>query len=445
MSTAPSFPPGPKGLPFLGSLLDLELRPLRFYRALQQKYGAMATIYVGKRPVLLVFRPEHVRYCLVEHQRDFVKLSIATGRGLKPFLGDGLLTIDGDAHRQQRKLVQPAFHKQRIDSYAHAMLQFTQEMLDHWQPGAVVDISSEMRLLTLRIITKTLFDIDSPQQTMQLGHAFDILTRHGLVQGMLFGRIRRQRVLSEIDEMARVIDTFIYNLLAQRRAEERDTGDILSILLTAQDEGVVLTDKQIHDHVLTFVTAGHETAQNTLTWTFYLLSQNPLVLKKLQAELHSVLAGQPPTLDDLPNLPYLEAVVNEAWRFYPPAWRVARQTLNDVELDGYHIPAKTPVILSQWVVHNLSDVWGDPERFRPERWDPTNTHKIPQGAYFPFGLGSRICIGMPFAQLEARLLLATILQRYTPRLAPGARVVLRPMVTLRPKYGMLMSLEPTGD
>jgi cytochrome P450 len=196
--------------------------------------------------------------------------------------------------------------------------------------------------------------------------------------------------------------------------------------------------------VLTFIAAGHETAQNTLAWTFYLLSKNPLVLEKLLAELHTVLAGRPPTLEDLPNLPYLEWVINESWRYYPPAWRQARQPLHDFELDGYHIPADTIVILSQWVLHNLPEIWGDPENFRPERWDPANDQKLPQGAYFPFGLGPRMCIGMPFAQLETKLLLATILQRYVPRLAPNARVAFLPLVTLRPKYGMLMRLEETG-
>jgi cytochrome P450 len=169
------------------------------------------------------------------------------------------------------------------------------------------------------------------------------------------------------------------------------------------------------------------------------------VLEKLLAELQTVLAGRLPTLDDLPHLSYLEWVINESWRFYPPAWRQVRQALNDFELDGYHIPAGTITILSQWVLHNLPDAWGDPEHFRPERWDSTNRQKIPQGAYFPFGLGPHICIGMPLAQLETKLLLATILQRYTPHLKPGVQVAPLPVITLRPKDGIPMRLEPTRD
>jgi cytochrome P450 len=444
MSTTQSFPPGPKGLPFIGNVLALRRNPLHFYRELERNYGTMTTVRVGKLRVLFVFRPEHIRYFLVEHPRNFTKVGIATGQGLKPFLGDGLLTIDGDMHRRQRKLVQPAFHKHRVDNYAHTMTQFAQEMLDKWQPGAVVNIASEMQQLTLRIITKTLFDVDSLEQTTQLGHAFDVIIRNGPRPGVLFARFRERRLAAKRAESMRLLDAFIYGLITQRRKEEKDTGDVLSMLLAAQEEDETLTDKQIHDHVLTFVAAGHETAQNTLAWTFYLLSQNPLTLEKLLAELHTVLAGRPPTIDDLPNLPYLEWVINESWRFYPPAWRQARQALNDFELDGYHIPANTIIILSQWNLHNLPNIWGDPEHFRPERWDPANGRKVPLGAYFPFGLGPRICIGMPFAQLEAKLLLATILQRYTPRLASNAQVVFQPLVTLRPKYGMLMRLQPTN-
>ena len=429
----------------MGSLLDFQYRPLRFYRELQRNYGAMATIHIWKTPILFVFRPEHVRYFLSENARNFVKPSVARGDGLKPLLGDGLLTIDGDMHRQQRKLVQPAFHKHRVDRYAATMTQFAQDMLDHWQPGAVVNIASELRQLTLRIITKTLFNVDSLEQTRQLGHAFDTLIHYRLVRGLIYGRFGKQQLPSGIIASAGIIDSFIYDLVAQRRTEDKDTGDVLSILLTAQAEDAALTDKQVHDHVLTFVAAGHDTVQNTLAWTFYLLSKNPRVLAKLLAELHTVLAGRPPTLDDLPNLPYLEGVINESWRFYPPAWRQGRQALNDFELDGYHIPAKTITILSQWVIHNIPEIWGDPENFRPERWDPTNGQKVPLGAFFPFGLGPHMCIGMSFAQLEAKLLLATILQRYTPHLAPGARVAFQPLVVLRPKYGMLMRLEASSN
>ncbi|HTK08767.1 MAG TPA: cytochrome P450 [Ktedonobacteraceae bacterium] len=441
-TTKASLPPGPGGLPIIGNLLPFQRQPLKFFRSLERKYGRMATVYIGKRPIVLVFRPEHIRYILTENARNFCKPAAANNTGIKLFLGDGLLTIDGDEHRQQRKLVQPAFHKHRVDSYGAVMTQLVEEMLASWQPGATVNIASEMQKVTLRIITKTLFNVDSLELTQKLGHAFDLVINGNKNPAMAQGRLKRPRTEAQIAEGVRTLDEFVYGLIKQRQEGGEDTGDVLSMLLAAQKAEGGMTDKQVHDHILTFVAAGHETAQNTLAWTFYLLSQHPQVQEKLLTELETVLHGRTPTLDDLRNLPYLEWVINEVWRFYPPAWRQGRQAIEDFEMDGYHFPAGTVFVLSQWVLHNLPDVWKDPENFRPERWDPANGEKVPQGAYFPFGMGSRICIGMPFAQLETRLLLATILQRYVPRLSPNARVVFQPLVTLRPKYGMLMQLEP---
>ena len=434
-------PPGPRGLPVLGNLLAFQNRPLRFFRQLARTYERMATVHIGKRPVLLVFQPAHIRYILTENARNFIKLGFENGGGLKRFLGDGLLTIDGDFHRQQRKLVQPAFHKHRVDNYAETMTQLAQEMLDGWQSGTTVNISSEMQQLTLRIITKTLFNVDSLEQTAKLGNAFDAVLNVSDKQTAVLGRFRKSTLPQKTTDGIRVLDTFIYGLIAQRRAHPQDAGDVLSMLLAAQEEKNAMTDQQVHDHVLTFVAAGHETAQNTLSWTFYLLSKNPEVREKLRTELKTVLQGRVPTLNDLPHLPYLEGVINESWRFYPPVWRQARLAVEAFEMDGYTIPANTIVVLSQWVMHNQPDIWGDPENFRPERWNADQKQNIPQGAYFPFGLGSHMCIGMAFAQLETKLLLATILQRFTPELAANAHVVLQPLVTLRPKYGIQMHLD----
>jgi cytochrome P450 len=332
-----------------------------------------------------------------------------------------------------------------VESYADIMVQMTQEMLAEWQPESEVNISQEMQYLTLRIIAKALFNLDSRAVASELGHAFDNVINRGRRRDIL-ERMRLELPFSAYGKaMAgkRTLDTFVYDLIAQRRAEGRDTGDVLSMLLAAQDEGTTMTDKQIHDQVLTFIAAGHETAQNTLSWTFYLLSQHPEAREKLLRELQTVLDGRAPTVDDLAHLPYLEWVINESWRILPPAWTQGRRSIEEVELDGYHFPAGTFFIVSQWVLHHLPDIWGDPETFRPERWDPANGQKVPQGAYFPFGAGPRICIGMPFAQLETKLLLATILQRYTPRLKSGYRLELQPRVTIRPKHGMPMILDKT--
>jgi len=443
MSNKASLPPGPKGLPIVGNIFQLRRDPLSFVREIQQTYGRMATVQFGKQQVVMFLRPEHVRYLLVEKPRNFVKYDLGNLRFL---LGDGLLTSDGDFHRQQRRLVQPAFHKHRVEGYADTMVHLTEEMLEQWQPGSEVDISREMQQLTLRIILKALFNLDSPTQSASLGRAITTVITNSIRN---FGSVRRLRLDLPFTRYGRMmagkreLDTFVYDLIKQRRADGRDVGDVLSMLLQAQDEGNTMTDKQIHDQVFTFIAAGHETARNTMSWTFYLLSQHPHVLEKLLAELHTVLQGRSPSVDDLPNLPYLDWVINESWRVYPPAWTLIRRAVDAFDLDGYHFPAGTIAVLSQWVLHHLPDIWGDPDVFRPERWDPASGQQVPQWAYFPFGGGPLICIGMPFAELETRLLLATILQHYTPRLVPGFKVVPQPRVTLRPKYGMHMILETT--
>ena len=427
----------------MGNIFQLRRDPLSFVREIQQTYGRMSTVQFGKQQVVMFLRPEHVRYLLVEKPRNFVKYDLGNLRFL---LGDGLLTSDGDFHRQQRRLVQPAFHKHRVEGYADTMVHLTEEMLEQWQPGSEVDISREMQQLTLRIILKALFNLDSPTQSASLGRAITTVITNSIRN---FGSVRRLRLDLPFTRYGRMmagkreLDTFVYNLIKQRRADGRDVGDVLSMLLQAQDEGNTMTDKQIHDQVFTFIAAGHETARNTMSWTFYLLSQHPHVLEKLLAELHTVLQGRSPSVDDLPHLPYLDWVINESWRVYPPAWILIRRAVDAFDLDGYHFPAGTIAVLSQWVLHHLPDIWGDPGVFRPERWDPARGQQVPQWAYFPFGGGPLICIGMPFAELETRLLLATILQHYTPRLVPGFKVVPQPRVTLRPKYGMHMILETT--
>jgi len=446
MELTATLPAGPKGLPVVGNALQFQRDPLAFMRRTQQQFGRMAHLRLGNETVVTFFRPEHVRYFLMEHPRNFIKPNLGNGANLKAFLGDGLLTTDGEFHRKQRRLVQPAFHKKRVEGYADVMVQFTQEMLETWQAGAEIDMAQSMQQLTLRIILKSLFNIDSPAQATTLGYAFNDVINNTRRRFSTLAKLERRLPLEKNrrrEAGERTIDDFVYALIKQHRAEGQDVGDVLSMLLDAQDEGNTMTDKQVHDQVLTFVAAGHETAQNTLSWTFYLLSQHPTVYKKLLAELQMVLAGRTPTVADLAKLPYLEWVINESWRYYPPAWLQGRRALEAFDLDGYHFPANTVALLSQWVTHNLPDIWGDPANFRPERWDPSSGQKVPQGAYFPFGGGPRMCIGMPFAEMETKLLVASILQRFTPRLVPGFPAVPQPRVTLRPKYGMHMILEAT--
>ncbi|HLG60564.1 MAG TPA: cytochrome P450 [Ktedonosporobacter sp.] len=442
-STA-KLPPGPKPQPFFGNILQFRQDQTAYLQDLQRTYGDLATIYVGRRPSILVSHPDYIRYILTEHPRDFS--SVQTRSDLKEVLGEGLLTIEGETHRQQRRMVQPAFHRKRVESYAEDMVRFSQDLLEEWHEGEEVDISQAMQELTLRIVVKSLFSLELASQVRELGYLFTQMAEH---RRKILAQLLNIYIDAPFTEYGkrmgarRGIDKFIYQLIDQRRAEGRDTGDILSMLLVAQDEGDALTNEQVRDHVMTFIGAGHETTANTLTWTFLLLSENPGPREKLIREVQTILTGRAPTVNDLPNLPYTEWVINEAMRLYPPAWVIGRHALKDFDMGGYHFPAGTSFMLSQWVTHHLPEIWGDADVFRPERWDPVNGQKVPQWAYFPFGGGPRICIGMPFAQMEAKLLLATLIQRYSPRLAPGFQVELQPMVTLRAKHGLRMILDPT--
>src|SRR2546421_5385043 len=453
-TTKTTLPPGPPRLPYVGNMLSLRQDPLGFREQLQRPYVNKATIYRGKNSAVLLFRPEHVRYVLVEHPRDFTNRGVFQGNrdggGGGGFGNEGLLTTDGEKHRQQRHALQPAFHKKRVDGYAAIMEQYTQELLKTWQPGDKVDMSRAMQALTLRIVSKCLFSIDLSSQLGPLSDAFDgvIGSSTSIAEDLLNIRIDNP-VTGYGKRMAaiRKLNLLIYTLIAQRRDDDRDHGDVLSMLMSAEsgeEPGTKLTDKQIHDHILTFLAAGHETTAITLVWTFYLFSQYPQVRIKLQDEIRSVLAGRVPNFDDLAKLPYLDWVLNESMRLYPPAWMQMRFVAKETELDGVRLPVGTLLMLSQWVIHRLPDVWDKPEAFRPERWNPVHGQYVPPGAYFPFGGGPRICIGMPFAQLEAKLILAMILQQYMPQTAADYKPGLQPTITLRPKRNVHVTLIPTA-
>src|SRR6266480_3766129 len=322
-TTKTMLPPGPSRLPYIGHLLPLRQDPLGFLQQLQRTYGNMATIYLGKNPAVVLFRPEHVRYVLVEHPRNFSNRNASQENNDGGFASEGLLTIDGAKHRQQRHAVQPAFHKKRIEGYAGIMEQYTQELLKTWHPGDRVDMSRAMQELTLRVVSKCLFSIDLSSQLGPLSDAFDgvIGSSTSMAESLLNIRIDNP-ITGYGRRMAamRQLDMLIYTLIAQRRDDDRDYDDVLSMLMSAEsgeEPGTTLTGKQIHDHILTFLAAGHETTAIALVWTFYLLSQYPQVGAKLQDEIRNILAEGEPTLEDLAKIPYLDWVLNESMRLYP--------------------------------------------------------------------------------------------------------------------------------
>ena len=441
------YPPGPKPGHIFGNLLKFRKDQLGFITNLQRAYGDAATMYFFKTPAVLFTRPEAIRYVLIENARNFINRPVF--ESLRLVLGDGLLSIDGDFHRQQRRMVQPAFHKQRVESYCDTMVACTESMLDEWTPGSQRDVADEMMRVTMRIVAKALFNIDIASQIEALSQAFSVASEYSRrSRAPISKALRLNLPFTPYGRYVRArtfLDDTMAALIAQHRASGEDSGDVISMLLSAQDDdGSAMPDQQVRDETLTLLAAGHATTANTLSWAFYLLSNHPEQRQKLLDELQQVLGGRPPTVDDLANLPYLDMVVKETMRLYPPAWMQPRYTVADFEYGGYRLKRGTIVLLSQWVTHRLPDLWPEPDEFNPERFDPETGQRVAAQAYFPFGAGSRICIGMPFANLEARILLATILQRYVPRMKPGFPVVPQPMVTLFPKFGLQMILEPAA-
>lgn len=438
-----------KRLQTVRNVLRYNQDPLEYMTEWQRTYGNVSVATIGKITIYSFFSPEGVRAILVDHARSFSNRENNTG--LLPLLGDGLLVIDGDFHKQQRRLLLPAFHRKRIESYRDIMVAYTQRLLDNWKPGQQVDMLHEMQQLTLSVAAKTLFNVEVNEQADELGQAFTTALKYAneywrwwnippLRVNLPFtpyGRFCRARAL---------LNQTVYSIIAERRAHQEDTGDIVFMLLAARDEdGLSLTDTQVRDEAVTLLLAGHETTANLLTWTLYLLSRYVAVRERLLDELYTVLAGRAPTIEDLARLPYLEMVIDESLRLYPPAWALARTAMEDVEIDGTRIPAGSYVFLSQWVMHRMPEYFPDPETFMPERFDPQHGNQHPQYAYFPFGGGPRLCLGMTFAYMEARLVLATMLQRFTPMLVGGFPVVPSPLITLRPKYGMQMRIEKTPE
>lgn len=437
MNIPQRLPPGPTGLPIAGSALGFGKDPLGFLTRLQRRYGDVTTARLFGTRFYALFGPADVKYVLIDNARNFTNRE--ANPELRALVGDGLLTIDGALHRQQRRVVQPAFHRTRIDRYAETMVELTRRALDCWHDGEEIDLQIAMSRLTLGIAAKTLFGVELAEEGVAFGEALTASAEYVDLPPTSLGRVRLNLPFTPFGRFVRsraTVNQTIDAIISQRRAQATTGDDVLSMLVAAQDEnGGFLTDHQIHDHVLTFLAAGHATTANLLSWTFYLLAQNPSVERALRQELHRVLGGRDPAIGDLPALRYLGAVIDESLRIYPPAWALARYARDGFEIGGYEIPAKSYVIMSQWVTHRRPDLWPQPETFRPERFLPP-AETPPALSYFPFGGGTRTCIGMPFALMEAKLLLATMLQHVHADLVPGFPVVPRAMIILKPAYGL---------
>jgi cytochrome P450 len=410
-----------------------------------REYGDLVYFRFLGVPACFVNRPDYIESVLVTQSSNFVKSK--DYRAMRRVLGNGLLLSEGEFWRRQRKLIQPAFHQGRIAAYSEIMVGYTERMLESWSDGQTLDIHEAMMRLTLGIVAKTLFDADVSHEAEDVDAALSVLMGKFLRQAGLALLLPVWVPLPTSQLLKRAVgrlDKVIYGIIEQRRASGQMSGDLLSEFLQVQDdEGVGMTDRQLHDEIMTLFLAGHETTANVLSWTWLLLGQNPDVEEKLIEELRSVLGGRVPTPADLPRLIYTDTVLRESMRLYPPVWVIGRRALAPFRLGEYELPADTNVLISQLIIHKDARYFPDPERFDPDRWnagDPRGS-SLPRFAYFPFGGGPRVCIGAGFGMMEAVLLLATIAQQFRIQTAPGYTAKMQPSVTLRPRNGIQATLQ----
>lgn len=417
-------------------------RRLSYIADLARTHGDLVQVAMPWATVVVVSHPDDIRDVLVTHGKSMHK-----GRILelaKLLLGEGLLTSEGAFHLRQRRLAQPAFHRQRIGTYADAMARATAAVRDRWRDGQAVDIHAEMMELTLTIVAATLFDADVSGDTREVSEALDAAFRAvslGFAAGPLGIALLRLPLPSarRFERAKAALDAIIYRIIAERRRDGRDRGDLLSMLLSAQDDegdGTGMTDRQLRDEAITLFLAGHETTANALAFAWLLLARHPGAATALHEEVDRVLGDRAPTLEDLAAMPYTRAVVAETMRLYPPAYIVGRRAVDPVTVGGHDFPARTIFLVSQWITQRDPRWWPEPEAFRPERWfDEAAAAARPKFAYFPFGGGTRICIGEQFAWMEAMLCLAMLARRWTVEV-PGPDPGLQPIITMRPKGGL---------
>jgi cytochrome P450 len=432
-------------VPLLGNVPGFRRDTLGFLAASAARHGDVSFYRLARDPVWLLSHPDFIRDVLVTHQHAFAK-----GKGIqwaKLFLGEGLLTSEGEFHTRQRRLAQPAFHRQRIAGYARAMSEHARRCREGLAAGTVVDVHAEMMSLTLAVAARTLFDADVRSEAPEIAESLEVILGHFPRFAIPFAGALQRLPLPSNARFRRAVatlDRIVYRIIAERRAGAGDRGDLLSMLLVAQDvegDGAGMTDRQLRDEVMTILLAGHETTANALTWTWHLLAANPAAEARLHEEIDRALGGRTPGFDDFAALGYVERVLAEAMRLFPPAWGIGRRALGPYTVGGYAIPAGGLVAMSPYVVQRDARWWPDPLRFDPDRFLPEARAARPRFAYFPFGGGARQCIGESFAWMEGVLVIATLAQRFRFRAVPGARIEPQPLITLRPRHGLPMRVE----
>lgn len=429
---------------WLSNLLQIRRDPLGFLNYCAREYGDVVSSRLGWTPVLLLNNPNYIEEVFSQQNRVFMRKGPIFRNNSKLLLGNGLFLSEGKFYHQQRKLAQPAFHKQMIAFYGEVMVAQTNHVIANWQDGQERDVYKEFVSITMSIVAKTMLGTELDAAAANSVTAALDATMNRLVnrRNALFlvpnwlptpSHLRFCKAVKQLDQI-------VYDIINQRRTNAENQGTFLDLLMYAQEEGNKITLQQLRDEVINIFLAGHESTASALTWISFVLSQHPLVETKLIEELQTVLSGRTPTVADLPQLRYTEAIALETLRLYPPVWFLERMALEDTEIAGYPVSKGTLVFASTWSAHRNPDFFPEPEKFNPSRWDDGLAKRLPLGAYFPFSLGARSCLGKDFGMMELVLLIAKIFQNFQLKLVPGHPVEILPSLTLRPKYGMKMLL-----
>jgi cytochrome P450 len=438
------FPPG-----FQRNLLWFALRkfrpanPIILFQHLAETYGDIAHYKIGPHHIVFLNHPEYIREVLVVQNDNFVKER--TVQRTKMLLGEGMITSEGAAHRAQRLTAQPAFHRQRIGEYGGIIVEEAGRVRDSWRAGERRDIAIDMMHLTLNVVARTLFATDLREEVYELAAAINRIM--GLYNFLVMLPAAEWLVhlrppgLAAFLRARKRIDAVVYRMIDAHRGSGVDRGSLLDLMLAASPADEEGSRQSLRDQVITIFLAGYETVANALSWTWYLLSQNPDCEAKFHAEFDSVLQGRLPGIEAVSRLRYTENVMAESLRLYPPAWAMGRYARHDFTLGDYFLPARTTVLISQFITHRDPRYFPDPLRFDPDRFWAEGKVQRAKFTYFPFGAGARQCIGESFAWMEGVLILATLAQKWKLRLVPGHPVEPQPLITLRPKYGMLMQIE----
>jgi cytochrome P450 len=437
-----ALPPGPKGSLIMGVMRDFNRDTLGFVTRCRDYGDVVRTRFLWVNAFFL-YNPDDIESLLTTNAKSYRKAQSLRSPFFYRLVGNGLVTSEGEFWRRQRRLAQPAFHRQRISSYGDVMVQYAERAIAAWKSGEKRDLARDMTRLTLEIVVKTLFNSDISNDADHIGAILSGLVKpfasQATLKWILDNRLPtpgHRRYFNAVSE----IDRIVFRIIAERRASGYDEGDLLSMLLQAQDDdGTQMSDAQLRDEVMTLFLAGHETTALALSWSWYLLATHPEMEQKFHAELATELGGRAPNVSDLPKLKYTEMIAKETMRLYPPAYAVGREAIEETEIGGYRVPKGTQLFAFQWVTHRDPRYFEDPDAFKPERWE--NSEQIPKYAYFPFGAGPRQCIGNYFAMMEIVLLLATIGQRFRFALDPNYKVEVLPVLSLRPRNGIKVIIE----